>query len=119
MDKAAKLLELAKDNFEEGEEVLSYVDGAFQATVKNRNTMRTGVLIATNKKLRFCGKRLFFIYDDVIEYSDIYKVELTKEKFGDTIFIDGKKQSYFMRFIISKEVSNFLNIIKEYKGKRF
>lgn len=113
-----KLINLVKDSFEEGEEILSYVDGAFQATVRNKSTLRSGILVATNRKVRFCGKRLFFIYDDVIEYCDIYKVEITKEKFGDTIFIDGKKKSYFMKFVISKDVKKFLDTLQHFKGKR-
>lgn len=118
MARVEKLLQLAKQNFEEGEEILSFVDGAFQTTVNNKNSIRTGVLIATNEKVRFCGKRLFFIFDDIIEYKDIYDIELSEEKLGYTIFINGKKKSYFMKFIISTDVKRFVAILKENKGKR-
>lgn len=113
-----KLIKLIKDTFEENEEVLGYVHGAFQATINNRNTIRTGILVATNKKVRFCGKRFFFIYDDVIEYSDIYSVDMNEEKFGYNIFINGKKKSYCMKFIIDQKIHEFVNILRECKGKR-
>lgn len=112
-----KLLQLVKDTFEDGEEVLCYVHGAFQATIKNKNTIRAGILVATNKKIRFCGKRFFFIYDDVIEYSDIYSIDLVEEKLGYNIFINGKKKSYSMKFIISTKVNDFVKILRESKGK--
>jgi hypothetical protein len=113
-----KLLELVKDKFEDKEKIISYVQGAFQTTVKNKNTLRTGILVATNKKIRFCGKRFFFIYDDEIEYADIYNTEVIEERFGHRIFIHGKKKSYFMKFVISNDLDNFINTLKEYKGKR-
>ena len=118
MTRSNKLIQLVKDTFEEGEEILDYVEGALQTTINNRNTLRTGILVATNKKVRFCGKRFFFIYDDIIEYSDIYGIDLTEEKLGYTIFINGKKKSYSMKFVINSKIHDFVNILKQNKGKR-
>lgn len=118
MVKDEKILNLLKDKFDEDEHIVNYVQGAFETTIKNKNTIRTGILAATNKKVRFCGKRFFLVYDDEIEYVDIYNVEVTEEKFGYTIFIHGKKKSYFMKFVISNDVQNFVNTLKEFKGRR-
>ncbi len=117
MGRVDKALNLMRDTLEEGEEILCYVDGAFETTINNKKNVKTGVLAATSKKIRFCGKRLFHVYDDTIEYKNIYKVELSEESLGYRIFINGKLQSYFMKFIISEDVHKFINIVNEKKKK--
>lgn len=117
MGRVDKALDLMRETLEEGEEILCYVDGVFETTINNKNNVKAGVLAATNKKIRFCGKRLFSVYDDVIEYKNIYKVELSEESLGHRIFINGKLKSYFMKFIISEDVHKFINIINEKKKK--
>lgn len=118
MGKIQKELKLMKEVLEEGEEILSYVDGAFETTINNKNNIRTGVLAATNKKIRFCGKRFIWVCNDTIEYDNIYKVEVNEETLGYRIFINCKLKSYFMKYIISDEIHNFVNVINQRKGKK-
>ncbi len=113
MTRQEKLLKLIEERLIK-DEVISYcVEGAFESTVNGRQNTITGVLVTTNKKIRFCGKRFFLIYDDIIEYKDIEYVDANEEKLGHKIFIAGKGKSYSMKFIISKDVHNFVDSINK------
>lgn len=113
-----KLLNLAKKNFEEDEKVINLVEGAFEKYIDGKNTLRVGIMIATNKKLRFCGKRFFTVYYDTINYEDIYNVELSEEKLGYRIFIKGKRESSFLKFVEGKDVKGFVKYVNDNKGKK-
>jgi len=107
------LLKLIEERLSEDEVINYYVEGAFESTVNGRQNTMTGVLVTTNKKIRFCGKRFFLVYDDIIEYKDIEYVENNEEKLGHKIFIAGKEKSYSMKFIISKDIHNFEDSINK------
>ncbi|GAA0778596.1 hypothetical protein GCM10008908_35810 [Clostridium subterminale] len=113
MTREEKLLKLIEERLNKDEVILCYVEGAFETTVNGRQNTMTGVLATTSEKIRFCGKRFFLVYDDVIEYKDIEYVEAIEEKLGHKIFIAGKEKSYLMKFIISKDVHNFVNSINK------
>ncbi len=112
MSRNEKLLNLVEKKLNSNEKIISYVDGAFESTVNGRKSTLTGLLVATNEKIRFCGKRFFLIYDDEIEYKDIDGVQVQAQKLGDKIFINGELKSYSMNFVISKEIHKFIDTIK-------
>lgn len=118
MTKVEKLLGISKKYFESNEEIVHYIYGAYEKVFDGKNTLRTGILIATNKRIVFCGKRFFTVFNDIVEYEDVYNVELSQEKFGYKVFIHCKKQSCSMRFVEDKDVIKFAEFIKENKGKR-
>lgn len=113
MSREEKLLKLIEERLNKDEVIIYYVEGAFETTVNGRRNTMTGLLAATNERIRFCGKRFFLVYDDVIEYRGIEDIEIHKEKLGYKIFISGKERSYFMNFVVSKDVHNFVDSIKK------
>jgi len=113
MNREEKLLKLIEERLNKDESIIHYVEGAFEATVKGRQNTMTGMLATTSEKIRFCGKRFFLVYDDIIEYEDVEDVEVKEERLGYKILIIGKEKSYYMNFIISKDVHNFADSIKK------
>ncbi len=113
MTRREKLIKLIEERLNKNEVINYYVEGAFESTVNGRQNTMTGILVTTNEKIRFCGKRFFLVYDDIIEYKDIEYVEANEEKLGHKIFIVGKEKSYSMKFIISKDVHNFVDSINK------
>ncbi len=103
MNRQEKLIKLIEERLNKNE-VIDY---------NGRQNTMTGILVATNEKIRFCGKRFFLVYDDIIEYKDIEYVEANEEKLGHKIFIAGKEKSYSMKYIISKDVHNFVDSINK------
>jgi len=112
MTRREKLIKLIEERLNKNEVINYYVEGAFESTVNGRQNTMTGILVTTNEKIRFCGKRFFLVYDDIIEYNIEY-VEANEEKLGHKIFIAGKEKSYSMKFIISKDVHNFVDSINK------
>lgn len=113
MNRQEKLIKLIEERLNKNEVIDYYVEGAFESTVNGRQNTMTGILVTTNEKIRFCGKRFFLVYDDIIEYKDIEYVEANEEKLGHKIFIAGKESSYSMKFITSKDVHNFVDSINK------
>lgn len=118
MASKSKLIELAKNQFEKDEETISVVVGAFQRSVDGKNTLRSGVIIATNKKLRFSGKRFFKVYSDIIEYNSISRVEAIEENLGYRILISGKKDSSVIKFGECDDINKFVKYINEQKKRK-
>ena len=117
MGRVENLLSLVKEKLEDGEEIINYVDGALERNINGKGSLKTGILVATNKKVRFLGKRFFKVYDDFIEYKDIYNVEINEEKLGYRIFFHNKKNSCTMKYVEGKDIKGFVNYIKDKKGK--
>lgn len=113
MNKNDKLVELLSNTLEEDEKILTWIDGAFETKVNEKSNVKTGILALTSKKIRFCGKRFIFVYDDVVEYDDLLEVSLTEERLGFNIFMKGKEKPYFMKYVISEKVHKFVEELKE------
>jgi len=67
MNRQEKLIKLIEERLNKNEVIDYYVEGAFESTVNGRQNTMTGILVATNEKIRFCGKRFFLVYDDIIK----------------------------------------------------
>jgi len=87
MTRREKLIKLIEERLNKNEVINYYVEGAFESTVNGRQNTMTGILVTTNEKIRFCGKRFFLVYDDIIEYKDIEYVEANEEQLGHKIIL--------------------------------
>ena len=73
---AIKNLNGAKEHFEDDEELLDYIFGMYDSKLLKNDTKTNGVLIATNKRVIFYGKKMITGFDFVtIDYSKISSVE--------------------------------------------
>lgn len=109
------LINLAKDDFEKDEEIISIVSGALEKHINGKNTVRAGLVIATNKKIRFISKRFLKIYKEIIEYNVIEDVEVSEEKLGYRIFLKGKIQSFVIEFGECEDINKFISYINNKK----
>lgn len=82
MTSIKKLTKLAKKHFEDGEDVIALVDGGYETKVLGKNSLRRGILIATNKRIVFYGKKMFGYNLELLPYSNISSIETGKKIFG-------------------------------------
>lgn len=58
---AQKHLVPAKEHLESNEKIIDYTDGMYDSEILVQDTIRNGVLIATNKRVLFYGKKMMDI----------------------------------------------------------
>ncbi|CZQ83564.1 Hypothetical protein Tpal_461 [Trichococcus palustris] len=73
-----KILNDAKNHFEDNEELIDYVSGVYDAKLLNADTKISGVLIATNKRVLAYGKKMTGFNLETIDYNKISSVEYNK-----------------------------------------
>lgn len=105
-------LETIKQNLDNGDEVLANIRCSFESLIY-RNTMRPGILAATQNKLIFCADSL--VRNELIEiyqYKDISNISLKKGLINKYISINHKGDIVRFSHLTSDNVEDFVNTIK-------
>lgn len=85
MAKEEKLVELAKAHLDHDEEVRASALGAYETKVMGNDTVRQGVLIATQSRVVFYAKRLGGFDLESFPYKNISSFEAGKNLMGGTV----------------------------------
>ena len=120
MAKIDKLTRLAKEHLDTGEEIIAVVQGQFQAEMFGRETLRTGILITTDRRVVLYCKKVSGYEMGVFLYSNISSIELGKDWMGhrDAFFVSNNKMG--MKWIKTGDVQKFIEYVKsriEKKGQ--
>ncbi len=76
---AIKNLDGAKEHLEPGEKIIDYIFGMHDSELLKKDTKTNGVLIATDKRVIFYGKRMIAGFDiETIDYGKISSVEYSQ-----------------------------------------
>lgn len=118
MAKIDKLTQEAKGHLEPGEEIVAVVLGTYEAKLMGNNTLRTGIFIATNKRVVFYAKRMFGYDLEVFPYSNISSIEMSKGFTGHTISLFASGNKVHMKWITTGEIQKFVDYIKGNIGKK-
>ena len=112
MAKIDKLLKKAEAHFETGEKMISAVLGAYETKVLGADSVRNGIMIATNKRLIFFAKKLTGFDLEVFPYGNISSFEMGKNLMGHHIsfFASGNKAK--MKWIKGGNVQEFVETVK-------
>ncbi|MFD1885566.1 PH domain-containing protein [Paenibacillus wenxiniae] len=118
MAKIDKLIALAREHLQPGEEVLAGVFGAYETKTLGQATIKNGVLIATPDRIFFYGKRTFGYDSESFPFSNISSVETGKGLMGKTVtfFASGNKVS--MKYINEGDYDQFIQIAQSKIGKK-
>lgn len=111
MARADRLLERAKEHFVAGESALAFVGGAYETKVGERDTLRNGVLIATNQRILFYTKRLTSFDFEAFSYEDISSLETGKKLGGRWIKFSASGNAVSMKWI-HDDVTAFVDTVQ-------
>lgn len=117
MAKIDKLLEQAKPHLESNEQVLAAVVGQYETSILGADSVRTGVLIATQNRVVFYAKKLTGYDLESFAYSNISSFEQGKNMMGHNIkfFASGNKVA--MKWISElKDMEKFVAAVKGHMG---
>lgn len=81
--KEAKLLVRARQHFHDGETVSASLLGAFETKLAGNDTVRHGILIATDRRIVFYAKRAFGYDFKQFPYKAITSIEAGHRMMGD------------------------------------
>lgn len=113
-----KLKLKASAHLEEGEQILAAVSGTYETKMFGQDTIKTGVFLATDRRLVMYAPR-FTGYDmEVFPYDNISSIESGKGLMGSHIafFTSGNKVK--MKWIQSPDFATFVELVKGRIGKR-
>lgn len=119
MAKIDKLLSKAQEHLEPDEEVLKSVLGAYEAEILGQDSVRNGILIATDRRLVFYAKKLTGYELESFSYSNISSLEQGKTMMGHTITFFATGNRVNVKWIKEKdEFMAFMDIVKGQMGKK-
>lgn len=102
----------------ENEKIAHAIFGAYETKSLGNDTVKNGVLAATEKRIIFCAKRLSGYDSEIFHYNKISTFELSKKLMGNiiTFYSSGNKVS--IKWINDNELDNFIEYVnKKINGK--
>lgn len=85
MAKLTKQLAGLQEHLDGGEDVLHVVEGAYEAKIMGQDTVRNGILAATDQRLVFYAKKLTGFDFESFPYGNISSIEAGKNMMGRQI----------------------------------
>lgn len=109
MAKKTKNLSLVKETvLNENEEIQYSIFGTYETKTLGQETVKNGVLVATNKRIIFYAKR-FSGYDlENFDYNKISTFELSKKFTGNTLSFYSSGNKVNMKWINDAELDDFI-----------
>lgn len=111
--KIAKQLKFAKEHLEDGEKVFEGVFGAYETKSLGNDTVKNGIILATDRRLFFFGKRTFGFDSESFPYSNISSIEYGKKAMGHTLSFYASGNKVQMKWINYGDVSALVDFVKE------
>lgn len=114
MGKADKLLEQAAPHVEAGEVIRAAVMGAYETKIMGSDTVRNGVLIATNRRVVFYAKKLGGFDLESFPFGNISSFEHGKSMMGHNITFYASGNAVEVKWLQpATEFAAFLDVVKE------
>ena len=112
------LLRQAKQHFDPQETPIATVMGAYETKIMGKDSVRNGVLVATDKRVIFYAKKMFGFDLEVFPYSNISSIEMGKGFMGHkiTFFASGNRIS--MKWIKQGQIQELVEHVKAAMGKK-
>ena len=85
MAKLDKLVDQARDHLEPGETIMAAVQGTYETKIMGNDTVRAGILIATDRRVVFYAKKLTGYELESFPYGNISSFEQGKNMMGHNI----------------------------------
>lgn len=113
MAKVDKLLEQAAPHLDTGEHVLAAVQGNYEVSILGSDSVRSGVLLATERRIVFYAKKLGGYDLESFAYGNISSFEQSKNMMGHAVSFFASGNKVHMKWISdAAAMSQFVNVVK-------
>jgi hypothetical protein len=114
MVKVEKMVEQAKVHLEPQETIRGAVLGAYETTIMGNNTVRNGVLLATDRRVVFYSKRLSGYDMESFPYGNISSFEQGKNMMGHNVTLYASGNKVHVKWIVSlPDLQNITAVVKQ------
>jgi uncharacterized OB-fold protein len=111
--KIDKLTEQARAHFEPGEEIRAAVQGTYETKIMGSDSVRTGSLIATDRRLLFYAKKLGGYELESYPYGNISSFEQGKNMMGHNITFFASGNKVHMKWMkTDRELARFTEVVR-------
>jgi intracellular sulfur oxidation DsrE/DsrF family protein len=110
--KKAKYIESAREHLN-GEQVLAAVFGAYETESMGADTVRNGVLIATETRVVFFAKRMFGFDLEETDYRRVSSIQQAKKMLGHTVTLTVTGNTLTMKWIKDEDLPTFMSTVRE------
>lgn len=111
-----KNLNLLNEHLDTGEKVEVWVDGMYETSILGSDTIRRGVMAATNKRVIFYAKKAFGYDMEVFPYKNISSIEMGKEMLGHRISFFAIGNKVTLKWIQTGDFKGFVQTVQERIG---
>lgn len=114
MAKLDKLVAQAQDHFEPGEKARAAVQGTYETKIMGSDLVRSGVLIATDRRLVFYAKKLGGYDLESFPYRNISSFEQSKNMMGHAVTFFSSGNRVHMKWIpVNTDLAAFTSAVKQ------
>ena len=123
MAKVDKLIESSKEHLNQGEQIIAVAFGVYETKIMGEDTVRNGILLATDNRIVFYAKKMFGFDLESFPYSNISSLEMSKGFMGYKIsfFSSGNKVSVKWineQHCQGKDMNGFVEFVRSNIGKK-
>ena len=112
MAKIDRLLKRAREHFDLGEEAVASVLGVYEIKMLGGDTVRNGMLVATNRRLVFFAKKFGGFELEMFPYNNISSIEMGKNLLGHHISFFASGNKVKVKWIRQGNIQGFLKFVK-------
>jgi hypothetical protein len=113
MAKIDKLTEQARAHLEPGEEIRAAVQGTYETKIMGSDTVRSGSLIATDRRLVFYAKKLGGYELESFPYGNISSFEQGKNMMGHNITFFASENKIHMKWVkTDNQLAQFTKVVR-------
>ena len=118
MAKLEKLLAQANDHLDDGESVDAAVLGTYETEILGTESVRTGILIATPRRVVFFAKKMTGYDLESFPYENISSFEQGKNFLGASITFFASGNKVHLKWIKEGEIGLFVDVVRSRMGKK-
>lgn len=111
-----KNLTALKEHLDSNETIKTSVFGSYEGKLMGNDTIRSGVLAATDKRVVFFAKKLFGFEMESFLFKNISSVEKSKGLMGHAITINASGNDVKMKWIQKGEIEKFTEFVNSNLG---
>lgn len=112
MANPTKLASQVVAHLDEGEEILAIVSGQYEG-MKKEEHIRTGIMVATPKRVVFYAKKITGFDFESFPYDMISSFEQSKNLMGHILTFFAAGNTVMLKWVPAKEVPDFVKVVRE------
>ncbi|KIH69900.1 PH domain-containing protein [Salinicoccus roseus] len=116
--KKKNLKQATKDVLKDNEEVQYVLSGAYETKSLGTDTVKNGILIATQERLVFYASRLTGYDSESFRYENISSIDSGKKMLGKTLTFYSSGNEVTVKWIQDEEYEDFINYVESKIGKQ-